>query len=102
MSERPSIFKSEWDSESKSKFKTPQDLSKLIRGAKREAYPGIPELTHPIHVEDDQGLCEIEPDGMDWLELSLLIMNKTVTLPGVTRMHLADLRIFIPDKQNMH
>lgn len=102
MSERPSIFKSEWDSESNSKFKTPQELTKLIRNAKRESYPGVPILNHPIQVEDDHGLCEIEPDGMDWLELSLLIMNKSISLPGVTKMQLADMRIFIPEKQNMH
>ena len=102
MSERPNIFKSELESDSNSKFKTPQELTKLIRGAKREAYPGIPELDFPIIVEDDQGTCSIDPDGMDWLELSLLIMNKAVTLPGITKMHLAELRIYIPEKQNMH
>lgn len=102
MSNRPSIFNSELESESKSKFKTPQELSKLIRSAKRECYPGIPELTHAIVVEDHEGNCTIEPDGMDWLELSLLVMNKAVFLPGITKMDLADLRIFIPEKQNMH
>lgn len=102
MSDRPSIFLSDWESESNSKYKTTQELTKLIRGAKREAYPGIPQLDFPIIVEDDQGACTIDPDGMDWLELSLLIMNKAVTLPGITKMHLAELRIYIPDKQNMH
>jgi hypothetical protein len=102
MSNRPSIFLSDWESESNSKYKTTQELTKLIRGAKREAYPGIPQLDFPIIVEDDQGACTIDPDGMDWLELSLLIMNKAVTLPGITKMHLAELRIYIPDKQNMH
>lgn len=102
MSDRPSIFNSAWESDSKSKFKTTQELTKLIRGAKRECYPGIPELEHHIYVEDEQGLCAIEPDGMDWLELSLLIMNKAVSLPGQTRMELADMRIFIPEKQLMH
>jgi len=53
-------------------------------------------------VEDHEGNCTIEPDGMDWLELSLLVMNKAVFLPGITKMDLADLRIFIPEKQNMH
>ena len=102
MSDRPSIFLSDWESESNSKYKTTQELTKLIRGAKREAYPGIPQLDFSIIVEDDQGACTIDPDGMDWLELSLLIMNKAVTLPGITKMHLAELRIYIPDKQNMH
>lgn len=102
MSDRPNIFLSDWESESNSKYKTTQELTKIIRGAKREAYPGIPQLDFPIIVEDDQGACTIDPDGMDWLELSLLIMNKAVTLPGITKMHLAELRIYIPDKQNMH
>lgn len=102
MSERPNIFKSDWDSDSKSKFKTTQELTKLIRGAKRECYPGIPHLNDSILVEDEQGVCSVDAEGMDWLELSLLIMNKAVTLPGVTKMQLADLRIFIPEKQNMH
>lgn len=102
MSERASIFKSEWDSESKSKYKNAEELTKLIRNSTRDAYPGIPELDSPIYVEDAHGLCQIDPDGMDWLELSLLIMNKAVTLPGSSRMQLAELRIFIPDKQQMH
>lgn len=102
MSERASLFNTDWESESNSKYKTPSELTKLIRGAKREAFYGIPYLTHSIKVEDDHGLCEIEPDGMDWLELSLLVMNQAVSLPGITKKQLADLRIFIPDKQNMH
>lgn len=102
MSERPNLFKSDWASGSGFKYKTPQELAKLIRGSKRECYPGIPHLDNPIMVEDDHGMCSIDPDGMDWLELSLLIMNKSVTLPGVTKMQLANMRIFIPEKQNMH
>lgn len=102
MSERPSIFNTELASGSKSKYKSPNELSKLIRGAKRESYPGIPYLNDSIKVQDDQGLCEISPDGMDWLELSLLVMNKVVTLPGTARMQLADLNVYIPEKQQIN
>lgn len=102
MSDRPSIFRSDWESESKSKYKTAKDLTALIRNSKSESYPGIPQLNDSIIVDDEHGPCSIDPDGMDWLELSLLIMNKVVTVPGITRMKLAELRIFIPDKQFMH
>ena len=102
MSERENLFKSVTDSDSKSKYKTAKDLSKLIRGAKRECYPGIPHLTDEIYVEDEHGLCAISPDGMDWLELSLLVMNKAVTLPGQTKRELAELRIFIPEKYSVN
>lgn len=102
MSERPSIFKSEWDSESNSKYKTAKELTKLIREAKRECYPGIPELDDVLYVEDDSGLCAIDPNGMDWLELSLLVMNKIIVLPGAAKRQLTDLHIHIPEKQQMH
>lgn len=102
MSTRPNLFKSESDSDCKSKYKSANELTSLIRGAKRDSYPGIPQLNYPIIVEDSDGPCEIEPDGMDWLELSLLVMNQIVTIPAITRGELAKLRIFIPDKQNMH
>lgn len=102
MSERANLFKSESDLDSKSNYKTAQELTRLIRGGKREAFPGIPQLSTPILVDDDQGPCEIEPEGMDWLELSLLVMNQVVTIPAATRGKLAKIRIFIPDKQNMH
>lgn len=98
MSSRPSIFNSVMDSGSKSKFKTPKELAKLIRGAKRECYPGIPYAHENIVVEDEEGPCELSPDSMDWLELSLLVENKTISLPGKTRLQLALLGIFIPDK----
>jgi hypothetical protein len=102
MSERENLFKSITDSDSKSKYKSTKELSKLIRGAKRECYPGIPHLTEHIYVEDEQGLCSISPDGMDWLELSLLVMNKAVWLPGQTKRELAELRIFIPEKYSVN
>jgi len=102
MSSRPSIFNSVTDSESSSKFKTPRELSKLIRGAKRECYPGIPYTDDSVTVEDDQGPCDLEPEGLDWLELSLLVQNKAITLPGKTRLQLALLGIFIPDKYSVN
>lgn len=102
MSERANLFKSESDLDSKSNYKTAQELTRLIRGGKREAFPGIPQLKHDILVNDQEGPCTIEPDGMDWLELSLLVMNQLVSIPESTRGELAKIRIFIPDKQNMH
>lgn len=102
MSNRPNLFNTDSESESKSRYKTSQELVKLVRGAKRESYPGIPYLTHAIVVEDDQGPCTIEPDGMDYLELSLLIVNKQVFLTGHSRAQLADLRIFIPEKLSLN
>lgn len=102
MSERANLFSSVTESESKSKYKTTKELSKLIRGAKRESYPGVPYPTDIIYVEDEQGLCSISPDGMDWLELSLLVMNKAVWLPGQTKRELAEMRIFIPEKYSVN
>jgi hypothetical protein len=103
MSERPPIFKSVTDSVSKSRFKDAKELSKLIRGAKRESYPGIPELDDDfIVVEDEQGPCEVSTHSLDWLELSLLIENKLIILPGHTKKQLADARIFIPEKQSIN
>ena len=99
MSERPNLFISLSDSESKSRFKNAKELAKLIRNAKRESYPGIPNLTEDyIIVEDEQGQCEVTTYGLDWLELSLLISNKAISLPGATRLQLARLGIFIPEK----
>ena len=102
MSERENLFKSVTESDSKSKYKTSKELSKLIRGAKRECYPGIPHLTESLYVEDEHGLVAIDPEGMDWLELSLLVMNKEVSIPGQTRRELADMRIFIPEKYTVN
>lgn len=102
MSNRPSIFNSVTDSGSKSKFKTPKELSKLIRGAKRECYPGIPHANEYVIVEDEEGPCDLAPEGLDWLELSLLVENKAVSLPGKTSLQLALLRIFIPEKSSIN
>lgn len=102
MSERTSLFNSVSDSEFKSKFKTANELSALIRKAKREYFPGIPNMIEDIIVEDSDGICLISPDGMDFLELSMLIENKLVFLPGKARSQLAELRIFIPDKYSVN
>jgi len=54
----------------------------LIRKAKRESYPGIPYLTESIEVEDDMGPATIDPEGMELLELSLLVMNQHIRIPA--------------------
>lgn len=98
MSERPTIFSLVTDSESKSKYKNAKELAKLIRSAKQECFPGTPQLEDDsIVVEDDQGPCELSTRSIDWLELSLLVENKLVVLPGQTKKQLADARIFIPE-----
>lgn len=75
----------------------------MIRSAKRESYPGIPEVKDDyIVVEDEQGPCEVSTHGLDWLELSLLVENKLVTLPGHTKKQLADIGLFIPEKQSIN
>lgn len=102
MSSRPSIFNSVMDSGSKSKFKTPKELAKLIRGAKRECYPGIPYTNDYITVEDEEGPCDLAAESLDWLELSMLVENKAITLPGKTRLQLALLGIFIPEKSSIN
>ena len=103
MSERPTIFKSVTDSASKSKFKEAKELAKMIRGAKKEFFPGIPEVKDDyIVVEDEQGPCEVSTHALDWLELSLLVENKLVTLPGHTKKQLADIGLFIPEKLSIN
>lgn len=103
MSERPTIFKSVTDSASKSKFKDAKELAKMIRSAKRESYPGVPEVNDDyIVVEDEQGPCEVSTHSLDWLELSLLVENKLVTLPGHTKKQLADIGLFIPEKLSIN
>jgi hypothetical protein len=74
----------------------------MIRKGKREAYPGIPTLKEPIEVEDDSGIAIVEPDGMDWLELSLLVMHNHVKIPGKTQFKFMKCRVYIPDSQEMH
>lgn len=74
----------------------------LIRKAKRESYPGIPYLTESIQVEDDMGPATIDPEGMEFLELSLLVMNKHITIPAKSQMILLAHRIYIPEEQEMH
>ena len=90
------------DSTSKSKYKPLKELTSLIRKAKRESYPGIPYLTESIEVEDEVGLASIDPEGMDWLELSLLVMNKHVIIPAKTQLVLLKHHIVIPEEQEMH
>lgn len=103
MSERPNLFKLVTDSDSKLKFKNAKELAKLIRSAKREFYPGVPEIDDDfIVVEDEEGPCEVSTHSLDWLELSMLVENKLVTLPGHTKKQLADARIFIPEKQSIN
>lgn len=102
MSERETLFKLVTESESESKYKTTTELSKALRGSKRECYPGIPNLTDPIYIEDEHGVVSVDPETIDWLELSLLVMNKLVTLPGQTRRELADMRIFIPERYSVN
>jgi hypothetical protein len=59
-------------------------------------------LREAIEVQDDSGIAIIEPDGMDWLELSLLVMYKHVIIPSKTQHQLMKLRIYIPEEQEMH
>lgn len=74
----------------------------LIRKAKRESYPGIPYLTESIEVEDDMGPATIDPEGMELLELSLLVMNQHIRIPAKSQMILLSHRIYIPTEQEMH
>ena len=92
----------ESDSTSNSKYKPLKEITSLIRKAKRESYPGIPYLTESIEVEDEMGIASIDPEGMDWLELSLLVMNKHVEIPAKTKLVLLGYGVFIPDEQEMH
>ena len=90
------------ESASKSSYKPLKEITSLIRKAKRESYPGVPYLTQSIEVEDEMGLAHIEPEGMDWLELSLLVMNKHVVIPAKTQLVLLGYGIVIPEEQEMH
>jgi hypothetical protein len=90
------------ESTSKSSYKPLKELTSLIRKAKRESYPGVPYLTESIEVEDEVGLASIDPEGMDWLELSLLVMNKHVVIPTKTQLILLGYGIVIPEEQEMH
>ena len=90
------------DSTSNSKYKELKELSSLIRRGRREAYPGIPQITQTIEVEDNLGPASIEPDGLDWLELSLLVMNNHIKLPVKTQLTLLSIGVYIPETQEMH
>ena len=89
-------------STSKSSYKPLKDITALIRKATRESYPGVPYLTESIEVEDEMGLASIDAEGMDWLELSLLVMNQHVSIPYKTQLVLLGYGVVIPAHQEMH
>jgi hypothetical protein len=48
------------------------------------------------------GLASIDAEGMDWLELSLLVMNQHITIPYKTQLVLLGYGVVIPAHQEMH